>query len=279
MLNNINKEQQVNMMQQINQKRIEEQQKIATGKQINSASDDPAGLAISEALWNEIDGLEAATRNTQDGINMISTAEGSMGVMQDGLQRVRELTLQAGNGAYGETERNIIGNEIKQILGGLGDIASNTEFNGKALLDGSFDETSGGLNLQTGAGAGDLTNATISNMSLDSLGLSSVESMDFGSMNFDDLGALLETVDGAISQISEGRSEIGATQNGLEHIVNSNSTSSINLQSSASKITDTDMAKAAMESATTRALSEVNITLQSHEVQDSQMAIKLLFEQ
>ncbi len=278
MLNNINKEQQVNMMQQINQKRIEEQEKIATGKQINSASDDAAGLAISEALWNEINGLEAATRNTQDGISMMSTAESGMGAMQDGLQRVRELTLQAGNGSYGESEKNIIGNEIKQILGGMGDVVSNTEFNGKTLLDGSFDESNGGVNLQTGAGSGDLSNASISDMSLDSLGLSSIENLDFGSMSVDDLGSLLETVDGAINQISEGRSEIGATQNGLESIINSNNNTSVNLQESVSKITDTDMAKAMMESTATQVLSDVNMSLQVHEMQDSQMALKLLFE-
>ncbi len=278
MLNNINKDQQVNMMQQISQKRIEEQQKIATGKQINSASDNAAGLAISEALWNEINGLEAATRNTQDGISMIATAEGGMGAMQDGLQRVRELTLQAGNGTYGESERNIIGNEIKQILGGMNDIVSNTEFNGKVLLNGAFDEASGGLNLQTGAGSGDLTNASISNMSLDSLGLSGIESLDFGSMNVDDLGALLETVDGALSQVSESRSEIGAMQNGLESIISSNSNTSVNLQSSVSKITDTDMAKAMMESTASQVLSDVNISLQVHEMQDSQVALKLLLE-
>ncbi len=278
MLNNINSEKQVNMMQQINQKRIEEQEKMATGKKINSAADDAAGLAMSEALWNQIDGLEAATRNTQDGISMLNTAEGGMGVVQDSLQRVRELTIQAGNGAYGESERNIIGNEIKQILGGINDIASNTEFNGKQLLDGSYDESNGGLNFQTGANSGDLNNATISGMSTDSLGLSSIENMDFGSMSVDDLDSLLETIDGAIDQVSDGRSEIGATQNGLESIINSNDNTSINLQDSVSKITDTDMAKSAMESAVTKALSEVNISLQAQQMQDSQVAMKLLME-
>ncbi len=278
MLNNINNEKQVNVMQQINQKRIEEQEKIASGKKINNASDDAAGLAISEALWNQIDGLRASTRNTQDGISMLSTADGGMGIVQDSLQRVRELTLQAGNASYGESERNIIGNEIKQILGGINDIANNTEFNGKQLLDGSYDESNGGLNFQTSPNSGDLNNASISGMNTEALGLNDIENMDFGNLSLDDLGAMLNTIDGAIEQVSEGRGDIGATQNGLESIINSNNTTSVNLQDSVSKITDTDMAKSSMDLAITKALSDVNILLQSQEMQDSQVALKLLFE-
>lgn len=279
MTNNVNNEQkQVNMLQQINQKRVEEQEKISSGKKINSAADDAAGLAISEAIWSQIDGLEAATRNTYDGINMLNTAEGGMGAMQDGLQRVRELSIQAGNGAYSDTEKNIIGNEIKQILGGMGDISKNTEFNGKKVIDGSLDKDSGGVNFQTGANSGDLNNASISSMSLESMGLDSIMEMDFANMSSDDYAKLIETVDSASEYISNSRSEIGATQNGLESIINSNNTSSINFQDSVSKITDTDMAKATMELSTQKALENVQMTLQTHQMEDSQTVMQLLME-
>ncbi len=272
MLNNINEKKQLNIIQENNQRRIEEQEKEATGKKINSASDNPAGLAISEALWAQIDGLEVATRNTYDGVNMLNTAEGGMSVISDSLQHIRDLTVQASNGIYGQFERNIIGNEIKQTLKGISDIAKNTEFNGKPLLDGS----NGQLNLQTGANSGDLTGVNIADMGLDALGLSSFEELDFGNMTSEDFSELLGAIDSAMDYVSSGRASIGAMQNGLDHLTNSNSITSENLQKGASRITDTDMAKQAIQAASRRALSDVNIALQAQQAQSAEISMQLL---
>ncbi len=112
-------------------------EKIGSGLRINRGADDAAGLTISEGMRSQIRGLGAASNNVQSGISMIRTAEGGLSGIQDTLNRVRELTIQAGNGAYTEAEIGALENEAKQLLAGIDDTSKRTEFNTKKLLDGS----------------------------------------------------------------------------------------------------------------------------------------------
>ncbi|MEH7607987.1 flagellin [Priestia megaterium] len=222
-------------------------EKLSSGQRINSASDDAAGLAISEKMRGQIRGLDQASRNAQDGVSLIQTAEGALNETHDILQRMRELVVQAGNGTNKTEDLDAIQDEIGSLIEEIGGetdskgISDRAQFNGRNLLDGSLDVT-----LQVGANAGQQVDLKIGNMSAGALGtadasVSSINVKDFAATSFDDQLAI---IDGAINQVSEQRSGLGATQNRLDHTINNLSTSSENLTASESRIRDVDYALA-----------------------------------
>ncbi|GAB1784790.1 MULTISPECIES: flagellin N-terminal helical domain-containing protein [Priestia] len=229
-------------------------EKLSSGQRINSASDDAAGLAISEKMRGQIRGLDQASRNAQDGVSLIQTAEGALNETHDILQRMRELVVQAGNGTNKAEDLDAIQDEIGSLIEEIGGetgskgISDRAQFNGRNLLDGSLDVT-----LQVGANAGQQVNLKIGNMSAGALGadtdsdgaadafVNSINVKDFATTSFDDQLAI---IDGAINQVSEQRSGLGATQNRLDHTINNLSTSSENLTASESRIRDVDYALA-----------------------------------
>ncbi|YBV91661.1 flagellin [Bacillus sp. PK9-021] len=223
-------------------------EKLSSGQRINSASDDAAGLAISEKMRGQIRGLDQASRNAQDGVSLIQTAEGALNETHDILQRMRELVVQAGNGTNKSEDLDAIQDEIGSLIEEIGGetgskgISDRAQFNGRNLLDGSLDVT-----LQVGANAGQQVNLKIGNMSAGALGtadasVNSINVKDFATTSFDNQLAI---IDGAINQVSEQRSGLGATQNRLDHTINNLSTSSENLTASESRIRDVDYALAA----------------------------------
>ncbi|MFF2441979.1 flagellin N-terminal helical domain-containing protein [Priestia megaterium] len=223
-------------------------EKLSSGQRINSASDDAAGLAISEKMRGQIRGLDQASRNAQDGVSLIQTAEGALNETHDILQRMRELVVQAGNGTNKTEDLDAIQDEIGSLIEEIGGetgskgISDRAQFNGRNLLNGSLDVT-----LQVGANAGQQVNLKIGNMSAGALGtedasVNSINVKDFTTTPFDDQLAI---IDGAINQVSEQRSGLGATQNRLDHTINNLSTSSENLTASESRIRDVDYALAA----------------------------------
>ncbi|MBY0196823.1 flagellin [Priestia megaterium] len=220
-------------------------EKLSSGQRINSASDDAAGLAISEKMRGQIRGLDQASRNAQDGVSLIQTAEGALNETHDILQRMRELVVQAGNGTNKTEDLDAIQDEISSLIEEIGGetgskgISDRAQFNGRNLLDGSLDVT-----LQVGANAGQQVNLKIGDMSAKALGtedafVNSINVKDFTTTSFDDQLAI---IDGAINQVSEQRSGLGATQNRLDHTINNLSTSSENLTASESRIRDVDYA-------------------------------------
>ncbi|PNE05746.1 flagellin N-terminal helical domain-containing protein [Priestia megaterium] len=222
-------------------------EKLSSGQRINSASDDAAGLAISEKMRGQIRGLDQASRNAQDGVSLIQTAEGALNETHDILQRMRELVVQAGNGTNKAEDLDAIQDEIGSLIEEIGGetgskgISDRAQFNGRNLLDGSLDVT-----LQVGANAGQQVNLKIEDMSAKALGtedafVNSINVKDFAATSFDDQLAI---IDGAINQVSEQRSGLGATQNRLDHTINNLSTSSENLTASESRIRDVDYALA-----------------------------------
>jgi len=215
-------------------------EKLSSGQRINSASDDAAGLAISEKMRGQIRGLDQASRNAQDGVSLIQTAEGALNETHDILQRMRELVVQAGNGTNKTEDLDAIQDEIGSLIEEIGGedgskgISDRSQFNGRNLLDGTLNVT-----LQIGANAGQQVNLTIGDMSAEALSVNSIDVTDFSTTTFDEQ---LATIDGAINQVSEQRSGLGATQNRLDHTINNLSTSSENLTASESRIRDVDYA-------------------------------------
>ena len=142
-------------------------EKLSTGQRVNRAADDAAGLTISEKMRTQVRGLTQASRNAQDGISAVQTAEGALDEVHSMLQRMRELTVQAGNDTNQAEDRKAIQAEIKQLSNEIEDISTKTEFNKQKLLDGSFKDKS----LQVGANEGQTMGVSIDSMSAKKLGL------------------------------------------------------------------------------------------------------------
>ena len=217
---------------------------LSTGYKINHAADDAAGLAISEGFNAQVKGTQAAYTNTQHGINYIQTADGDLGVIQETLQRVRELSVQAANGIYSTGERNMIADEVKARLGEITRIAQNSTFSGMHLLDGSVTD----VTLQVGANSGDTNRLTISDalvrMTATALSAQFADaSIDTNFASGAAASAFIAYVDTALDMISEKRGQLGAYQNRLETTLDSLAVREENLSASLSTIRDADVAE------------------------------------
>jgi len=221
-------------------------EKLSSGLRINRAGDDAAGLAISEKMRSQIRGLDQATRNAQDGISLIQTAEGGLNETHSILQRMRELVVQAGNLGTNETEDlTAIQDEIEQLASEIDGISTRTQFNGKTLLNGDYASGTGDLVFQIGANASQQLTLNIGNMSASALGVdtNAINVATFATVA--DFNTAIAAIDDAINTVSSERSSLGATQNRLEHTINNLSTASENLSAAESRIRDVDYAEAA----------------------------------
>ena len=224
-------------------------EKLSSGFRINRAGDDAAGLVISENLRSQVGGLKVATRNAQDGISVVQTAEGALTEVHSMLQRARDLAVQASNtGANGgETGASVAAAqaELDELIGAIDDIANDTKFNGTNLLNGTST-----LSFQVGANGGETISVTMSDMNAAVLGtgasfitaLASGQANDFDS-SAGAASAAIAVIDAAISQVSSFRGTLGATQNRLEHTINNLQVATENLSASESRIRDVDMAQ------------------------------------
>lgn len=207
--------------------------KIASGKRIQTAADDAAGLAISNKLKRNNNGLDVGASNIMDGIGVANIKDGALGTMQDSLQRIRELSLKASNGLYGDDEKQMIQKEVDQLLQGIQYTATGTQFNEMKLLDGSMADMDIATN-PDGTGM----KIQMENMSLQALGIEGYNvTGDF------DIGV----IDAAMKKVNEARSNTGASTNALEHAYNYNNYASYNLLSARSRIEDLDIPKAVSE--------------------------------
>ena len=211
-------------------------QKLASGLRINKASDDAAGLAVSEKMRAQIRGMEQADRNVQDGISLVQTAEGALSEAGSIAQRMRELMVQAGNETLDVTDRNVIQVELTQLAEEIENIALETKFNGRTIIDAS----AGNIVIQ--AGANDETR-TITAVNLEDIageieGL--VPAKDAAASAY---RAAIETLDEQITAINSARATLGSQQNRLEATSSNLTTSIENMTEAESRIRDVDVAK------------------------------------
>src|ERR1700750_1690561 len=218
-------------------------EKLSSGYRINRAAADGAGLAISEKMRGQIGGLDQAQRNAQDGVSLVQTAEGSLNEVHSMLQGVRDLKTQFDNGPLSSSDQDAIAAEVSQIGQELGNIASQTSFNGNKLLTGSQ------FTFQVGANDGETIQTTGVTLSANIAGgglseLSALSSTALAKTALASGGALslVATIDTAITNISTARANYGAVQNRLEHRLNNLATYQENLTASESRIRDVDMA-------------------------------------
>ena len=223
-------------------------EKLSSGFRINRAADDAAGLSISEKMRGQIRGLKQASRNAQDGISLIQTAEGALNETHAILQRMRELVVQGGNLATNQPEDlKAIQDEITALIDEIDGISQRTAFNGKTLMAGAYSGTSSALVFQIGANQSQAMSLTISDMSASALGVTvgAINVASFaGAASFNTAVSL---IDDAIQKVSSERSKLGATQNRLEHTIANLNNAAENLQAAESRIRDVDMAQEIME--------------------------------
>ncbi len=219
-------------------------EKLSSGLRINRAGDDAAGLSISEKMRAQIRGLDQASRNSQDGISLIQTAEGSLNETHSILQRMRELAVQAANDTNVDVDRSAIQQELTSLTTEVDRIAHTTSFNEKNLLNGSLtgDDVA---KLQIGANSSaDLTlSLSIGSMAVSALGIGSTA---VGVSSNASAAHSISLVNSAIKKVSTTRSQLGAYQNRLEHTVANLDNASENLQAAESRVRDVDMAKEMM---------------------------------
>lgn len=227
-------------------------EKLSSGFRINRAGDDAAGLSISEKMRGQIRGLNQASRNSQDAISLIQTAEGALTETHAILQRMRELAVQASNDTNNDDDRTAIQDEANQLAKEINRIANNTEFNTMNLLDGSYASGTGSLSMQVGANQDQQMFIEIEDMTAQT-GLA-VADGDTETANAIDISstasvatAAITTINSAIEKVSAERSKLGAFQNRLEHTIKNLDNSSENLQAAESRVRDVDMAKEMME--------------------------------
>ena len=227
-------------------------ERLSSGLRINRAGDDAAGLAISEKMRAQIRGMKQAIRNAQDGISVIQTAEGALAEVHNMLNRMRELTVQAGNSTLTDGDKQKLNDEFYLLSKEITRIAKTTEFNTMVLLSGKFAEGGNidGITLQIGPNSGQTLKVYIGDMRAETLGVAAKKSInDTEGMLFIGSGSVsthidnaLNAIDEAIEKVSAQRATLGASQNRLEHTIQNLSITAENLSAAESRIRDADMA-------------------------------------
>jgi flagellin len=247
-------------------------EKLASGTRITRSADDAAGLAISEKMRAQVRSIRQDTRNANDGISMIQTAEGGMNEIGNILVRFRELSIQAASDTIGDSERGFIDKEVQQLRSEVDRISQSTEFNGRKLLAGEGEQ----LEIQIGQGnkpeADRFTyDLTDTNTTADRLGVSSLSVKDKASAQSN-----LEVIDSAIASLSSSRANLGAMQNRLQSVVNNLGVYDENLSAARSRIYDIDMASETAEMAKNNILSQSGTSVLSQANQNPMLALKLI---
>ena len=209
--------------------------RLSSGLRIATAADDAAGLAISERMRSQIRSLGSATRNGQDGISLVQTAEGALNEVSNILGRMRELAVQAANGTLSTADRTTINTEVIALQSEMDRIATTSEFNGILLLDG----TSASVDIQVGINSGEVITVALSDIQTATLG---VDAANVNTTNAANASASLALLDSAIGTVNTIRGSLGASQNRLQSAVASIMNSKENLSAAESRIRDVDVA-------------------------------------
>lgn len=234
-------------------------QHLSSGLRINSAADDAAGLAISEKLTAQTNGLGQAQRNAQDGVSLVQTAEGSLNEVHAMLQRIRELAVQYANGTLSTSDQGAIQSEVNQLTSEINRIGNTAQFNGIALFSASAT-----ISFQVGANDGEIISVSTTAMA------SLVGTISLGT------SSTLSTIDSFIGAVSDQRAQFGAVQNRLQYTMDNLSTYQENLTASLSRIRDVDMASEMVNFTKEQILQQAGTSMLAQANQAPQAVLKLL---
>lgn len=244
---------------------------LSSGYRINKSADDAAGLAISENMKAQLRSIAQAKRNANDGISLVSTAEGALGEISNLSTRMRELAVQASSDTVGERERGFINLEVQQLKEEVNRIAVTSKWNSVPLLDGTtptFDIQVGGNNTQDDRIVYD---ASQNIATLEGLGLSE---LDFSTK--EGARAAITALDSSADSVSGMRANIGAIQNRLQSTIDTLSITEENMAAANSRIRDTDIAQASSEMARNTVMLQAGTATLAQANQSSMLAIKLI---
>jgi flagellin len=249
-------------------------EQLSTGKRINSAADDAAGMAIASKMTAQIRGLDQAGRNINDAVSMIQTAEGATNEITNMLQRMRELSVQANSGTYTAADKANIELEFQALLAGIDNIADNTQWNGMSILNKAL-----GADTVFQVGANSTQTLTVNLGNLKSDAYVSGSTVGFGvslSAATSTSVSILTTLDTALAAVSTQNAKNGAAINRLEYTADSLANVSLNTQASRSRIEDADYAKATTELARTQIIQQAGTAMLAQANQQSQGVLALL---
>ena len=243
--------------------------RLSTGKRINSAKDDAAGLAISSSMTAQIRGMNQGVRNANDGISMAQTAEGALDEVTNMLQRMRELKVQSLNGTYSAGDLANITAEQDALSAQIGSVIANTSFNGKNL----FSSPTNNVTVQAGANASDTVTMNFTELDNASSKLSAVVDFAAGTLK---TAAALTDFDAAIGEVSTTRAGLGASQNRLQSAVNNLTSNATNLTDARSRIEDADFSAESTNLAKSQILAQASTAMLAQANQSAQGVLKLL---
>ena len=245
---------------------------LSTGKRLNSAADDAAGVAISAKLATQVKSLNMAVRNTNDGISMMQTADGAAGGIQDMLYRMKELAVQAINDTNSSSDRTALDTEFQQLEAQIRNTVAHTTWNGIKLLDGSLGNNSGVATYHVGAAANDGVAVSYADFDLAAQPLTTARAVNTSA----NAGTALTSIDGAINQISTARATWGAAMNRLVHAGDNAMQVSLNVGDSYSRIMDTDYAQATADLARSMILDQAGSAMLTQANQQPYYVLALL---
>ncbi|HAU27991.1 MAG TPA: flagellin FliC [Alteromonas australica] len=251
-------------------------ERLSSGFRINSAADDAAGLQITDRMTSQIQGLDQAVRNANDGISLAQTAEGAMAETTTALQRIRTLAIQSQNGINTEADREALQKEVDALRTEISRIATTTQFAGVEVLSGAFS-----ARFLVGANSGQTISVNLSSQALVRAGVAGFSATGLGITTSDVLtetnaSALLTSVDTAISAIGGLRADLGALQNRFQSTIRNLSNISENVSAARSRIKDTDFATETAELSRNQILQQASTTILAQANQRPQAALSLL---
>ena len=255
-------------------------EKLSSGERINKASDDAAGLAISEKMRAQIRGLNQASKNVQNGVSFIQVASGYLQETTDILQRIRELAVQSANGIFSDEDRAQVAVEVSQLVAEVDRIASSAQFNGMNLLTGRFSRDSDiVMQFQIGANVDQNIRAYIGTMTATALGLKGMQGEETNIISIgspDEANQTLSTIDEALKNVNKQRADLGAYQNRMEMAQKGIDIAAENTQAAESRIRDTDMASEMVEYTKNQILSQVSSAMIAQSNSQSSNVLALL---
>ncbi|ANI78412.1 MULTISPECIES: flagellin N-terminal helical domain-containing protein [Sphingobium] len=248
-------------------------ERLSSGKRINSAKDDAAGLAISSQMTSQIKGMTQGIRNANDGLSLAQTAEGALGEVTNMLQRIRELAVQSASETYAASDRTNLNAEVTALKSQITNVLATTEFNGVRIFNSAATGTTytaqaGSIDIQAGANASDVVTITFSSLT----DLAAATAVDTAA----NAATAMGNVDTTLTAVATARAQLGAAQNRLDSTINSLTNNITNLSDARSRIEDADFSAETTALAKAQILSQASTAMLAQANQSQQNVLKLI---